>query len=143
MIGAGTGIAPFRAFLQERSEAQMQGRNWLFFGEQRFKTDFLYQTELQDYASTGVLTKISTAFSRDQRDKIYVQHRMQEHAQDLYEWIAKGAYIYVCGDKARMANDVNETLIGIIAAGRQIDKQQAQVFLAGLEDEGRYLKDVY
>ena len=114
MIGPGTGIAPYRSFLAERDALGATGKNWLFFGEQHFASDFLYQTELQNWFETGVLTKINLAFSRDQPEKIYVQHRMWEHGQELYNWIQSGAHIYLCGKKDPMSIDVEHTLVEII-----------------------------
>ena len=111
MIGPGTGIAPFRAFLAERDSTGAAGKNWLFFGDQHFTTDFLYQSEIQDWARTGVLTRINTAFSRDQEQKVYVQHKMQKHATELFHWLESGAHVYVCGAKEPMSMDVENTLL--------------------------------
>jgi len=143
MIGPGTGIAPFRAFLEERDASRATGKNWLFFGDQRFTSDFLYQTEIQNWIDTGLLTKVNTAFSRDQSKKIYVQHKMLENGAELFEWIHSGAYIYICGTKEPMSIDVQDTLIQIIAlyGGYSIDASTA--YLDQMAEEGRFLKDVY
>jgi sulfite reductase (NADPH) flavoprotein alpha-component len=114
MIGPGTGIAPFRAFLAERDSTGAAGKNWLFFGDQHFTTDFLYQSEIQDWARTGVLTRINTAFSRDQAKKVYVQHRMQQQAAGLFQWLESGAHLYLCAGKEPMSVDVENTLLEII-----------------------------
>ncbi len=143
MIGPGTGIAPFRSFLAERDAQMASGRNWLFFGDQHFVTDFLYQTELQNWFETGLLTRINTAFSRDQAEKIYVQHKMLAHAADLYSWLEGGAHIYVCGAKEPMSTDVENTLLHIISEqGGKTDEQAAE-YLESLKQSSRYLKDVY
>ena len=115
MVGPGTGIAPFRAFLEEREERGAKGRNWLFFGDQKRATDFLYEDQVADWQRRGVLTRLDTAFSRDQAEKIYVQHRMRENAVELWSWLEAGAHFYVCGDAKRMAKDVEETLLQIAA----------------------------
>lgn len=143
MIGPGTGIAPFRSFLAERDSTGATGRNWLFFGEQHFVSDFLYQTELQDFFNTGVLTNIDLAFSRDQEAKIYVQHRMKEKAAELYDWLKNGASVYVCGAKEPMSVDVESTLLEIIAEQGNLTEEKAAQYLEQLSNEGRYLKDVY
>jgi sulfite reductase (NADPH) flavoprotein alpha-component len=143
MIGAGTGVAPFRGFLFQRDAENASGRNWLVFGEQYFALDFYYQTEIQEFLAKGVLNKLSTAFSRDTKQKIYVQHRLKEEANTLYEWLQNGAYLYVCGQKSPMSIDVENTLVEIIAEKGQISTQEAQEILAQWESEGRYLKDVY
>ncbi|AKQ47733.1 sulfite reductase [Rufibacter radiotolerans] len=143
MVGPGTGVAPFRAFLAHRDATGAEGRNWLFFGDQHFATDFLYQTEIQSWAETGVLNKVNVAFSRDQQEKIYVQHKMLQNAAAVYEWISSGAYFYVCGAKEPMSVDVENTLLQIIAQQGGLSAQDAQSFLDKLKEEGRYLKDVY
>ena len=143
MIGPGTGIAPFRAFIEERDAIGASGRNWLFFGEQHFASDFLYQTEIQNHVSTGVLTKVNMAFSRDQKEKIYVQHKMFEHAEELYQWLSSGAFLYVCGSKDPMSTDVDNVLLEIIQRAGSKTKEQAQTFFNQLIEEGRYVKDVY
>jgi sulfite reductase alpha subunit-like flavoprotein len=133
MVGPGTGIAPFRGFIQQRDAKGASGKNWLFFGDQYSHTDFLYQSEWQEYLATGVLTKLDVAFSRDQEEKIYVQDRIRENADELKKWLDNGAYFYICGDKKNMAKDVEETLIGIVG----------EDYLNQMKEEGRYLKDVY
>lgn len=116
--GPGTGIAPFRAFLQERAARGASGRNWLFFGDQHRASDFIYADEIEDYLARGVLTRLDLAFSRDQAEKIYVQTRMREQASELYGWLQDGGYLYVCGDASRMARDVDRALVELIAAQR-------------------------
>src|SRR5690606_19911759 len=111
MIGAGTGVAPYRAFMQHREALGIEGQSWLFFGERNFRTDFLYQLEWQQWLRDGVLTRADVAFSRDQAEKIYVQHRLLQQGAELYRWIADGAHVYVCGDAAHMAGDVQEALL--------------------------------
>ncbi|HSC38734.1 MAG TPA: hypothetical protein VLD19_12715, partial [Chitinophagaceae bacterium] len=143
MVGPGTGIAPFRAFLAERDATGASGKNWLFFGDQHFATDFLYQTEMQNWVETGVLTKMNVAFSRDQAKKIYVQHKMQQHGADLYRWLESGAYLYLCGAKEPMSVDVENSLLDIIQTFGNKSTDAAQQFLDQLKEEGRYLKDVY
>jgi sulfite reductase (NADPH) flavoprotein alpha-component len=143
MIGPGTGIAAFRSFLAERDSKNATGRNWLFFGEQHFATDFLYQTEIQGWYETGLLTKVSLAFSRDQEERIYVQHRMLQQATELYEWISSGAYIYVCGTKDPMSIDVEKTLLQIVSEKGSMTNEEAAKYLSVLKEEGRYEKDVY
>ncbi len=143
MIGPGTGIAPFRSFLFERDAQGHHGRNWLFFGEQHFVTDFLYQTELISLMDTGVLTKLNTAFSRDQKEKIYVQHKMQQQANELFDWIERGAHIYICGCKDSMSNDVEKTLINIITTHGNLSESKAAEYLENMRECGRYHKDVY
>ena len=143
MIGPGTGIAPFRSFLAERDATGATGRNWLFFGDQHFITDFLYQTELQNWVQTGVLTKLNVAFSRDQKSKIYVQHKMLEHAREFYAWLESGAYVYICGAKTPMSVDVEYTILQIIERFGNKSGAEAAAYLEQLKEEGRYLKDVY
>ncbi|GAT33011.1 sulfite reductase (NADPH) flavoprotein alpha-component [Terrimicrobium sacchariphilum] len=143
MIGPGTGIAPFRSFLFERDAAGASGRNWLFFGDQHFVTDFLYQTELQDFLKTGVLDRLDVAFSRDQAEKVYVQHRLLENGVAVYEWIEGGASVYVCGTKDPMSVDVEKALLQIIQTHGGLETEAAQSYLARLVEQGRYLKDVY
>jgi sulfite reductase (NADPH) flavoprotein alpha-component len=143
MIGPGTGIAPFRSFLAQRDATGASGRNWLFFGDQHFVTDFLYQTELQNWLETGTLTKLNVAFSRDQREKIYVQHKMLKHGEELYEWLQNGASLYVCGAKEPMSVDVEDTLLQIVEKFGNKTIEEAVQFVEGLKEEGRYLKDVY
>ena len=143
MIGPGTGVAPFRAFMQERDALGTQGRSWLFFGDQRYTHDFLYQLEWQDLLSRGLLTRLDVAFSRDQDKKIYVQHRLWERRQDLHAWIQDGGHVYVCGDQSRMAKDVHATLRDVIADGSAITPEAAEAQLADMKRAGRYLLDVY
>lgn len=139
MIGPGTGIAPFRAFLQERQYHGATGKNWLFFGERNRASDYFYEEEFAAHPNL----RIETAFSRDQSDKIYVQHQLEEHATEIYNWLEKGAHLYVCGDAKEMAKDVEKTLLGIIMTHRSIDEGAAKVHLKSLKKEGRYLLDVY
>jgi len=143
MIGPGTGIAPFRSFLAHRDSQGASGRNWLFFGDQHFTTDFLYQTDLQNWVDTGVLTRLNTAFSRDQKEKVYVQHRMRREAAELYRWLEDGAYVYVCGAKEPMSVDVEGTLLEIIQQEGKKTPTQAEAWLDELKEAGRYVKDVY
>ena len=143
MVGPGTGVAPFRAFLHERRAIAAPGKNWLFFGEQRAAADFYYRDELEKMFSDGHLTKLCTAFSRDQAEKIYVQHRMLEHAAELWSWLQDGAHFYVCGDASRMAKDVDDALHKIVetAGGKSAD--DAKAYVAKLKAEKRYQRDVY
>lgn len=143
MIGPGTGVAPFRAFLAERDATGATGKNWFFFGEQHFITDFLYQSEIQNYVQTGVLNKIDLAFSRDQAEKIYVQHRMQQKATELYQWINNGASVYISGTKDPMSKDVENTLLQIISEQGSKSEEEAKKYLDQLKKENRYAKDVY
>ncbi|MFF5399599.1 assimilatory sulfite reductase (NADPH) flavoprotein subunit [Peribacillus butanolivorans] len=143
MVGPGTGIAPFRSFIQEREETEANGKTWLFFGDQHFVTDFLYQTEWQKWLKTGVLTKMDVAFSRDADEKVYVQHRMLEHSRKLYEWLQEGAAVYICGDEKNMAHDVHNTLIEIIEKEGQMSHDDAQVYLEEMQQNKRYQRDVY
>ena len=143
MVGPGTGVAPFRAFLEERRALGAKGRNWLFFGDQRAETDFLYRDELETMRSDGTLTRLDLAFSRDQPEKIYVQQRMLENAREIWAWLENGAHLYVCGDAKRMAKDVDAALREIIqtAGGRTID--QAAAYTQKLKSDKRYQRDVY
>jgi sulfite reductase (NADPH) flavoprotein alpha-component len=143
MIGPGTGIAPFRAFLQERRATGAGGRNWLFFGNTRRGTDFLFEDELTSYRRDGLLTRLDTAFSRDQEHKIYVQHRLLENAAELWAWLEDGAHLYVCGDAERMARDVDRGLAYIVAKEGRMEPAAAKAYLARLAREGRYQRDVY
>lgn len=143
MIGPGTGIAPFRSFLAHRDATGATGRNWLFFGDQHFVTDFLYQTELQNWKETGTLTKINLAFSRDQQEKVYVQHKMLQQGAELYEWLTNGASLYVCGAKDPMSADVEDTLLQIVEQFGKKTIEEAIQFVEQLKEDGRYLKDVY
>jgi sulfite reductase (NADPH) flavoprotein alpha-component len=143
MIGPGTGIAPFRGFLQRREAAGAHGRNWLFFGARQFTHDFLYQLEWQDWLASGVLTRMDVAFSRDQPEKIYVQQRMWEARAELWRWLDDGAVTYVCGDAKAMARDVHATLLRIVAAGSGRDADGAAAWLRAAQQDGRYKRDVY
>jgi sulfite reductase (NADPH) flavoprotein alpha-component len=143
MIGPGTGIAPFRAFLRDRQTSGAPGRNWLFFGHQRSNYDFFYQDELLPMRSAGLLTRLTLAWSRDGKEKIYVQHRMREVGRDLWSWLNDGAHIYVCGDAQRMAKDVEAALVDIIAQHGGCTPPEAVKFLADLKVKGRYQTDVY
>ena len=143
MVGPGTGVAPFRSFMQEREEIGATGKSWMFFGDQHFVTDFLYQTEWQKWLKNGVLTNMDVAFSRDSDEKVYVQHRMLQHSKELYQWLQEGAYFYVCGDKDRMAKDVQNTLIEIIEKEGNLNREQAEEYLSELRQQKRYLRDVY
>lgn len=143
MVGPGTGIAPFRAFLQERRATDAKGRAWLFFGDQKSDSDFLFKAELDDYLETGHLTKLDTAFSRDQAEKVYVQARMLEHAAELWAWLNAGAHFYVCGDAKRMANDVDKALRQIAATAGGLSAEAVDQFMADLSRSGRYQRDVY
>ncbi len=143
MVGPGTGIAPFRSFVEERAATGATGENWLFFGDQRYTYDFLYQTEWQDYLKKGVLTKLDLAFSRDQPEKIYVQDRMRENGKELWQWLDKGAYFYVCGDALRMAKDVNQALIDIVAEHGGMSADDALAYVKQMTKERRYGRDVY
>ena len=143
MIGPGTGIAPFRSFLAHRDATGANGRNWLFFGEQHFVTDFLYQTELQNWLQTGVLNKLNVAFSRDQNEKLYVQHKMFQHGKELFDWLNNGASIYICGKKEPMSVDVEDTIMQIVQKCGNKNIEEAVQFVEGLKEDERYLKDVY
>src|SRR6201982_1057863 len=143
MIGPGTGVAPFRAFLEERQATGQTGDNWLFFGDQREKMDFLYRDQFHAMRKDGVLTRLDTAFSRDQPQKVYVQDRMREHAADLFKWLERGAYFYVCGDVTRMAKDVEVALLDVIAKGSNGTLDHAAEYLAVMKKQKRYQRDVY
>ena len=143
MVGPGTGIAPFRAFLQERKAAGGTGKNWLFFGDQKAATDFLYRDELEAYQQEGVLHELSLAFSRDQAEKIYVQHRMIEKAAELYAWLEAGACFYVCGDASRMARDVDAALHQVVEKAGGKSPEEAAAYVEELKKSKRYRKDVY
>ncbi|WMO15760.1 assimilatory sulfite reductase (NADPH) flavoprotein subunit [Pseudoalteromonas piscicida] len=143
MVGPGTGIAPFRAFLQEREARDAEGENWLFFGNPHFTEDFLYQVEIQKYVKSGLLTHVDLAFSRDQAEKIYVQDRLREKGEAVFTWLEKGAHFYVCGDASRMAKDVHQALIDIIKTHGGKDDEQAEQYLKALRSANRYQKDVY
>lgn len=143
MIGPGTGVAPFRAFLQEREALGSKGKNWLFFGDREFQNDFLYQSEWLDYRKKGLLNRLDVAFSRDSEQKVYVQHRLKENAKTLYAWIQEGAHIYICGDAKHMAVDVHQALTDVISKEGKTTPEQAEETLIGLQADGRYQRDVY
>jgi len=143
MVGPGTGIAPFRAFIEERAATGASGKNWLFFGDQHYSYDFLYQTEWQEYLKDDILNKLDLAFSRDQKQKVYVQNRMLENSKELWAWLQDGASFYVCGDASRMAHDVNEALISIAVTEGGMKREAAEEYITGLQKEKRYLRDVY
>ena len=143
MVGPGTGIAPFRAFLQERQSTGATGRNWLFFGAQREASDFCYREEFDAFQRDGILTRMHTAFSRDQANKIYVQHRMFENSSELWRWLEEGAYFYVCGDALRMAKDVDATLRRIVQEQGNKSVEAANEYVEKLKAEKRYKRDVY
>jgi sulfite reductase (NADPH) flavoprotein alpha-component len=143
MVGPGTGVAPFRAFLQERAATGGSGRNWLFFGEQRRASDFLYEEELMEWQRRGVLSGLDLAFSRDQAEKVYVQHRMRERSAELYAWLEGGAYFYVCGDAERMAKDVEAELVAVVCRESGRSEEAALEYVKALKDAKRYRKDVY
>jgi len=143
MIGPGTGVAPFRAFLSEREELGAEGRTWLFYGDQHFLTDFLYQVEWQSWLEKGVLTRMDVAFSRDTDKKVYVQHRMLEKSKELYEWLQAGAHVYVCGDEKRMAHDVHAALSQILQQEGGLSEEAAAQYLSDMQEHNRYQRDVY
>ncbi|GIU19045.1 sulfite reductase [NADPH] flavoprotein alpha-component [Shewanella colwelliana] len=143
MIGPGTGVAPFRAFMQERAVQGATGESWLFFGNPHFEQDFLYQTEWQQYLNDGSLTRLDSAFSRDQAHKIYVQHRITERGEALWQWLENGAHLYICGDAERMAKDVHQALLEVVKQFGGKDDEQAAAYLEALRSDKRYQKDVY
>jgi sulfite reductase (NADPH) flavoprotein alpha-component len=145
MVGPGTGVAPFRAFLEEREAIGAKGRNWLFFGDQRAEQDFFYKEQFLGWSKSGLLTRLDTAFSRDQAEKVYVQHRMKEAGSELWKWIQDGAYFYVCGDKNRMAADVHAELINVVQThgGKTPEEAKAYVEEGMMKTEKRYRRDVY
>jgi sulfite reductase (NADPH) flavoprotein alpha-component len=143
MIGPGTGVAPFRAFLQEREVRAAAGQSWLFFGERNFRSDFLYQTEWQQWLKDGILSHLDVAFSRDAADKVYVQHRMLEQSRNLYAWLEQGAHVYVCGDEKAMAHDVHDALIQVIGREGDLSWEEAEDYLRRMSADHRYQKDVY
>ncbi|HSO42853.1 MAG TPA: sulfite reductase subunit alpha, partial [Rhodospirillales bacterium] len=143
MIGPGTGVAPFRAFLEERRAIGARGKAWLFFGERRAAHDFLYRRELEGFLKDGTLTRLETAFSRDWAEKVYVQHRMLALGEELWRWIGDGAHLYVCGDANRMARDVHRALQTIIVQHGRVSEAKAKLELQSLAAEGRYARDVY
>ena len=143
MIGPGTGIAPFRAFLQERDSREAQGKNWLFFGNPHFTQDFLYQVEIQGYLKSGLLSKVDVAFSRDQAEKVYVQDKLRKNSKEIFEWLEAGAHFYVCGDANRMAKDVHNALVDIISENTGKSYEDAEQYLKDIRSANRYQKDVY
>lgn len=143
MVGPGTGIAPFRAFLEERALQEDHGPAWLFFGDQHASTDFLYREELEGHLASGALTRLDTAFSRDQQAKCYVQHRMSEGAEELWKWLEQGAHFYVCGDAKRMAKDVDAALRNIPVSAGGLSEDEAATYIDQLKSQGRYQRDVY
>ena len=143
MIGPGTGVAPFRAFVEDRVEREASGRNWLFFGDRNLSSDFLYQLEWQRHLKQGNLDRLDVAFSRDQAEKLYVQDRLRERGADIWDWIRNGASIYVCGDAKNMAPDVDAALAEIVAQYGKLSAEDAQARLKELRRDGRYQRDVY
>ena len=143
MVGPGTGVAPFRAFMQERVATGASGRNWLFFGDQRRATDFLYEDEWLAWQAQGKLARLDVAFSRDQAEKIYVQDRMRQNGAELWAWLKSGAHFYVCGDAKRMAKDVDAALHEVIAQHGQMDAAAAADYVKQLKKDHRYMRDVY
>lgn len=143
MIGPGTGIAPFRAHMQEREEYGYKGNTWLFFGDQHFTTDFLYQTEWQEWLKDGFLEKMNVAFSRDTDQKVYVQHRITEHSKEFNEWLEKGASIYICGDEKNMAKDVHQAIRNVLVKEQNLTEEDAESYLKQMKKDKRYQRDVY
>tara|TARA_B100001057_G_C22870071_1_gene958396 strand:+ start:5402 stop:7192 length:1791 start_codon:yes stop_codon:yes gene_type:complete len=143
MIGPGTGVAPFRAFLQDRRLRGGNGKNWLFFGDQTRNNDFIYEKEINDFKKDGILTNLDLAFSRDQKEKIYVQHRMLESSKELFDWIENGAYVYVCGDANYMARDVDKALYNLIQKSGNLNDDKTNEYMNDLKREKRYLRDIY
>jgi sulfite reductase (NADPH) flavoprotein alpha-component len=143
MVGPGTGIAPFRAFLEERQATGAKGKNWLFFGDQRAATDFLYREQLEGMKASGILTRLDTAFSRDQAEKVYVQNRMLENAAELFAWLEAGACFYVCGDASRMAKDVDVALHKVVEIAGGKSPEAAAEYVSALRTAKRYQRDVY
>ena len=143
MVGPGTGVAPFRAFLEERKARKSCGRNWLFFGDQHSDCDFIYQEEFSEMMQQEVLTRLDLAFSRDQKEKIYVQNRMLENSAELYSWLQDGASFYVCGDASKMAKDVDSALIEVVRLEGNLSRDGAIEYVNDLKLAKRYLRDVY
>ncbi|MBC3086547.1 assimilatory sulfite reductase (NADPH) flavoprotein subunit [Staphylococcus capitis] len=143
MIGPGTGVAPFRSYMQEREELGFEGHTWLFFGEQYFTTDFLYQTEWQEWLNDGTLSKLDVAFSRDTDQKVYVQHKIAENSEQFNQWIENGAAIYVCGDKSKMAKDVHQAIRNVLVKEQNLSEEDAEEYLKQLKRDKRYQRDVY
>jgi sulfite reductase (NADPH) flavoprotein alpha-component len=143
MIGPGTGVAPYRAFMQEREARGASGRSWLFFGERNFRSDFLYQTEWQAWLADGLISRIDVAFSRDRGEKVYVQHKLRERGAELFAWLEEGAHLYVCGDAANMAPDVNAALLDVLQQHGRMGPDAAEAYLRTLQRDHRYQRDVY
>jgi sulfite reductase (NADPH) flavoprotein alpha-component len=143
MVGAGTGIAPYRAFLQQREADEKTGGAWLFYGDRRFHSDFLYQVEWQKWLKSNHLEKMNVAFSRDQEENIYVQHKMLEKQQEIFNWLEEGAHFYICGDMKTMARDVNKTLLEIIKTQGGITTEKAEEYVKKMKREKRFQQDVY
>jgi sulfite reductase (NADPH) flavoprotein alpha-component len=143
MVGPGTGIAPFRAFIEERKSTGATGKNWLFFGDRSQKTDYLYGDEWESYQKDGILNELDLAWSRDQEEKVYVQHKMLEKGSQLWNWLNDGAVFYVCGDASRMAKDVDQALRTIGQEEGSMSEEDAGAWVKALQKERRYLKDVY
>lgn len=143
MIGPGTGVTPFRSYLQAREELDLSGQTWLFFGEQHFTTDFLYQTEWQDWLKEGVLSKLDLAFSRDTDEKVYVQHKIVEQSETFYEWLKNGASLYVCGDEQNMAKDVHKAIHQVLVKEGNMSEEEAETYLTQMKKDKRYQRDVY
>ena len=143
MVGAGTGVAPYRAFMQEREARGATGKSWLFFGERNFRSDFLYQVEWQALLKGGALSRLDLAFSRDAAPKTYVQDRLRRRGREVYAWLEDGAWLYVCGDAAHMAPDVHAALVDIVAEHGGLDRDGADEYLAELKRDRRYRLDVY
>ena len=143
MVGPGTGVAPFRAFVEHRAALEQKGKSWLFFGDQHYTYDFLYQTEWQEHLKEGALTKIDVAFSRDQPEKVYVQDRMRDRAKELFAWLEEGAHFYVCGDASRMAADVHEALLSVVEKQGALSREAAEAYVDDLKKSKRYQRDVY
>lgn len=143
MIGPGTGVAPFRAYMQEREERGFKGNTWLFFGDQHFTTDFLYQTEWQEWLKDGVLGKMDVAFSRDTDEKVYVQHRIAEHSEEFNQWLQNGASIYICGDEKHMAKDVYQAIRNVLVKEQNLSEEEAEDYLKQMKKDKRYQRDVY
>ncbi|PTE69586.1 assimilatory sulfite reductase (NADPH) flavoprotein subunit [Staphylococcus devriesei] len=143
MIGPGTGVAPFRAYMQEREERGFKGNTWLFFGDQHFTTDFLYQTEWQEWLKDGVLGKMDVAFSRDTDEKVYVQHRIAEHSEEFNQWLQNGASIYICGDEKHMAKDVHQAIRNVLIKEQNLSEEEAEDYLKQMKKDKRYQRDVY
>ncbi|WP_138751474.1 assimilatory sulfite reductase (NADPH) flavoprotein subunit [Paenibacillus sinopodophylli] len=143
MIGPGTGVAPFRSFLEEREELGAEGKTWLFYGDRHFVTDFLYQTDWQRMLKDGVLTKLDVAFSRDMEEKVYVQQRVLENSKELYTWLQEGAHVYICGDEKHMAHDVHSALLTVIQQEGSLSGEEAAAYLDNMQEQQRYQRDVY